>query len=382
MNKIKVLYIAHESGGSGASIALDNIISGIKDKVEVMVLFPNNGGKLYQKCVSLGLNTFCFPYTLFVYPSKSMKWYKIFPYFLYTLVSNLIAVYKLSNIVRVYKPDIIHTNVGPLKIGYIVAKKFAIPHVWHIRESLNLDFNMSPIPTFKSYTRLYKDANSKCVAITDFILNHFNLQDNGIRIYDGVLSSKESQCVQKKDYFLFVGRLEESKGDLVLLEQYSEYVKRGGKFKLKYVGTGVDERVLFLKNKIKEYGLSGYVELLGFRQDVDSFMSEAKAMFVPSLFEGFGFITVEAMYNHCLVVGRNTGGTKEQFDNGKKMLGKEIGIRFNEDNELPAIMTNIENYSYEDTIANAYSVVRQLYTKESNVNNLVELYDTIIKNKI
>ena len=45
-------------------------------------------------------------------------------------------------------------------------------------------------------------------------------------------------------------------------------------------------------------------------------MSKALALFVPSSFEGFGFITVEAMFCGCLVIGRNTGGTKEQFDNG------------------------------------------------------------------
>ena len=44
------------------------------------------------------------------------------------------------------------------------------------------------------------------------------------------------------------------------------------------------------------------------------------------------------MYNHCLVIGRNTAGTKEQFDNGLDQTGEEIGLRFDSDLELKTLM--------------------------------------------
>ena len=52
-------------------------------------------------------------------------------------------------------------------------------------------------------------------------------------------------------------------------------------------------------------------------------------LIVPSKCEGFGLVTVEGMLNGSLVVGKDTGGTKEQFDNGKSFCGKEIGLRYN-----------------------------------------------------
>ena len=64
-------------------------------------------------------------------------------------------------------------------------------------------------------------------------------------------------------------------------------------------------------------------------------------LIVPSIFEGFGFITAEGMANGCVVLGRNTAGTKEQFDNGVKMTGKEIGVRFIDDNEMLQIKRNL-----------------------------------------
>lgn len=57
-------------------------------------------------------------------------------------------------------------------------------------------------------------------------------------------------------------------------------------------------------------------------------MSKAQALIVASRFEGFGFITTEAMWNDCLVIGKNIAGTKEQFDNGVAETGHEIGLRF------------------------------------------------------
>lgn len=62
--------------------------------------------------------------------------------------------------------------------------------------------------------------------------------------------------------------------------------------------------------------IASQVVFLGMRKDIYSLMKDAMALIVPSYWEGFGFITTEAMFNGCLVIGRNTSGTKEQFDNG------------------------------------------------------------------
>lgn len=61
-----------------------------------------------------------------------------------------------------------------------------------------------------------------------------------------------------------------------------------------------------------------FVKFLGRRDDVYELMAQSEMLIVPSIFEGFGFITAEGMANGCVVLGRNTAGTKEQFDVGLK----------------------------------------------------------------
>ena len=51
---------------------------------------------------------------------------------------NYRATKKVINYIQEVKPNIIHSNVGPIDIGYKAAKKLRIPHVWHIREYQDL----------------------------------------------------------------------------------------------------------------------------------------------------------------------------------------------------------------------------------------------------
>ena len=132
---------------------------------------------------------------------------------------------------------------------------------------------------------------------------------------------------------------------------------------------------------VTEAGIDSRVDWLGTRSDVYDLMAHALAEIVPSHFEGFGFITAEAMFNGCLVIGRNIGGTKEQFDNGVELTGEEIGIRFEKDQELPAILHSIVQKGikhYEPMILRAQQVVQQLYTSERNAELIYQFYQYII----
>lgn len=63
-------------------------------------------------------------------------------------------------------------------------------------------------------------------------------------------------------------------------------------------------------------------------------MAEASAIIISSQSEGFGRVMAEAMYNGCLVDGKNAAGIKEQFDNGLQFCDQEIGIRYSDYGDL------------------------------------------------
>ena len=124
--------------------------------------------------------------------------------------------------------------------------------------------------------------------------------------------------------------------------------------------------------------MEDYVEFLGARDDIYNLMPKAKMLVVPSRFEGIGFITTEAMLNHCVVVGHNTAGTKEQFDNGFADVGREIGYRFDKSEDMLDCMIKVMNDDTSRMIEDAYHTVVKLYNVERNVNIIEELYCKIL----
>ena len=132
------------------------------------------------------------------------------------------------------------------------------------------------------------------------------------------------------------------------------------------------------KNFIIKNNLSNKIKFLGIRNDINELMTSSVATLVPSKFEGFGFITVEAMFNDCLVIGRDSAGIKEQFDNGLDATGEEIGMRFRTVDEMANCMERavIEDTSY--IRHRAKSVVTKLYTIEKSCTKIEQYYKNII----
>jgi glycosyltransferase involved in cell wall biosynthesis len=111
-------------------------------------------------------------------------------------------------------------------------------------------------------------------------------------------------------------------------------------------------------------------------------MAQAEAFIMSSHSEGFGLTTAEAMLNGCVVIGRNTAGTKEQFDRGEEITGSEIGLRFENVDQLASQLEYVSdkaNSSHLQQIReNAERVVSTEYTAERYVSEILEFYRSII----
>ena len=132
---------------------------------------------------------------------------------------------------------------------------------------------------------------------------------------------------------------------------------------------------------MKKYCITDQVKFLGLCKDILPLYQNAKALIVPSLFEGFGFITAEAMFSGCLVIGNDTAGTKEQFDNGLEMTGEEIALRYTKQEELVQHLIDVTNNPtrhYEPMILRAQQVVAQLYSTEKHAERVYEFYNYIL----
>lgn len=381
---MKILFILHETSvHNGSWRSAFRLLLGLRTKgVELLVICPGKKG-VYNILMQYGFNVEavkCFWNKRSIHPSLREQ-IEYYPRAIRRFFYKKLWIKRCSDICRSFKPDIIHSNSSVITNGFYIARKFKIPHVWHIREYGEQDFQIS----LKESDDKFK-LNEYFICITDSVKKYRGLEnkENAKVIYNGIITEQnisESINEDKEKNFLYVGSLNEGKGIKDLLVAWKNACNdenlRG--FKLLVCGGNPDDISHWKKFCLSE-AISN-IDWLGQRDDVFKLMKRAYAVIVPSFFEAFGRVMPEAMSNGALVIGRNTAGTKEQFDNGLKLTGREIGLRFENIGELShqiiEVAINKPSY-YSEMIEAGRRTVQALYTMDSNTNRVFEFYQTIL----
>jgi len=121
---------------------------------------------------------------------------------------------------------------------------------------------------------------------------------------------------------LLVGRLVYEKGFQVALEALPEIIKRHPATRFVVAGSGPHEEVL--REQASELGLMEHGTFVGWIGDdvLHSLYRIADVCVVPSIYEPFGFVALEAMASSCPCIVADTGGLREVVPHD------EVGLRF------------------------------------------------------
>ena len=128
--------------------------------------------------------------------------------------------------------------------------------------------------------------------------NKIYIKPNFVEIYRKVIPFAE-----RKNQFIFAGRLDKTKGVKLLLEAWKEIETN----ELILCGTGPEQS--WCKDYIRENGLKN-VKLLGLRtrQEVLELIAESKALILPTQwYEGFPMTIIESLACGTPVIGSNIG---------------------------------------------------------------------------
>ena len=343
---MRILFISNSSQLSGAPAALLHLVLALKDLGhECAVMLPDAKGPVQKKLKDAEIQMFTEQkYGLSIYPRciNPFKRRKR----LEKLQNRDLLLSYVGYVLDCFKPDIVHSNVGPMDFAAEVCRLRGIPHVWHLREYQDLDFKMKFYPSTEKFSEMIHGDWNRCIAITADIFRHFNLRLCDRVIYDGVfdegdivsegqklIKAEESPEVQEK-YFLYAARIEKAKGFDILARAFRKFAAENDGWKLVVAGRPCGFYALRWKLFCHRTLPKGSVRFLGQSDRVKELMRGAAATVVPSRYEAFGFTTAEAMLQGCTVIGRDTAGTREQFDNGLRQTGREIGLRFGADTAM------------------------------------------------
>lgn len=193
--------------------------------------------------------------------------------------------------------------ITPLKY----AKKYNIPlKIYHSHNSGNMFGEPSQLfKLMENYNRkILKKYTDKLIACSEdagkwmfgsskfqVIKNAINAKEFTFNEYVRVIKRKELGIDNKK-VVGFVGRLQYQKNPEFLIDVFKEIYKRDKDTVLLIVGLGdLEEKI---KVMINNYNLEKAVIFLGARTDVSELMQAFDLFILPSRFEGFGIVLIEA----------------------------------------------------------------------------------------
>jgi glycogen synthase len=123
---------------------------------------------------------------------------------------------------------------------------------------------------------------------------------------------------------LLVGRLVYEKGFQLALDALPAVIERVGHVRFLVAGSGTHEAEL--KAQAQRLGLSRHGTFVGWIGDdvLHSLYRIADLCVVPSIYEPFGLVALEAMASGCPCIVADTGGLREVVP-----VGERVGLRFN-----------------------------------------------------
>lgn len=170
----------------------------------------------------------------------------------------------------------------------------------------DVDGLTSPIGRFvrKLYYRRAVRKSFKIFTVSNFskdrIQHHFPTNKEIVVVYNGVsatIQKQQSNRVEKKDCFVYVGNIKKHKGLRTLVDAYCMAQNRGMTTKLLIVGNSenfrtADSDIAGIIDNNPNIEFTGWVT----NEKLIQLIAEAKALVQPSLYEGFGIPPLEALY--------------------------------------------------------------------------------------
>lgn len=242
---------------------------------------------------------------------------------------------RLSAALREFQPQIAHTHLLHADLyGALAAKRAGVPRIVSSRHNDDAFRRRLPVRAVNRALWRVTDAGiGISEAITQFCITvegappgkmrtiHYGLElpvpplDRSAeerRLRAELSLPRESVLVGT------VGRLIAQKGIVYALRAFAALKDRYPLAHLVIVGDGVLRRAL--ETEAAQLGLNGRAHFLGWRTDVPQIMAGLDVLLMPSLWEGFGLVLLEAMARRVPIIGSAVSAIPEIVADGETGL--------------------------------------------------------------
>ena len=392
-DKVRLVFIADPYEVGGSIEIFINLLEELRKNNDLsIVVLSSKYGRCNQYADSVGIENYAVGHTSY-YVNRGSTVLRViirkllYPYLcLEHYLRNIQALKKAEDRIDFTTVDIIHSNTINIDIGALIAKKYNIPHIWHIRVFGELDYGCFSLR--KNYIDFINSHSSCLVAISEAVSKHWiskGLIDRKIRvIYDGVPYEQFSTNIREKRNdkikLVIAGFVSPFKGQIQIIKALSKMDKQDRKkFELDIYGHGAIEYIAFLKWLIMLHGLDENIHFIGHVNNLKQLLSNYDIGLTCSKSEGFGLVTIEYMMAGLPVIASNTGANPEIVKDGENgYLYKFDDI---DDLKNKILLVGQEIQSQEKNYSNNIDYVHNRFNIKRNAMEVCEIYNIIRERK-
>lgn len=329
--KLKILHLIYTNGIAGAEKYLMYLLPPLKEQhgIEchlIMVCAPGFEAPLEKYCIES--NESGIPTTLFISSRRNI----------FTMAYKIGQYLKKNQIIYIHS-HLLNSDVVATVIKVIYNKSVRIISTKHgYKESI-----LKQIPNSSNIQELKKEAKKELYYyITKYVVRHakynyavskaisklyfdLGLTENEMPfIHHGVTVKYAEKTNELNAYrfsdkqLIIVGRLEEYKGHQYLIKAMPEVLLKFRGCKLVIIGEGSEKKNL--QRLCSELKIDNNVLFMGFNDDPYSYVNNSDVIILPSLFEPFGLVYIEAFALKTPIVAFDTPAGNEIMENNTTAL--------------------------------------------------------------
>ena len=331
--------------------------------------------------------------------------------FKYISVKNDIsALWKLINILRKIKPDIVHTHLAKAGIlGRVASKINSIPCIIHTVHGPTFAKGISPVKIVlfwmmeflcrfctdlfvfvgkelrENYVRAFICRREKTKIVRtgrtdkEFLYFSGSQQQDSRELRRGLCKGKDPEVL-----VMIVGRVVPSKQIDHAFLCIKELNRKEKKFDLAVVGEALlEEEKLYQKKLLALAGnleIDDCVHFTGYRKDILKVMQAADVIVMTSKYEGLPNVAVESALVGTPIVTYSVSGAGEVIESGK--TGFIVG-NGNYEEMTRAIRTIVENPGVMAGFKeNAFTHVKRKFDRRRMIEKKMSVYSNLLKKSI
>lgn len=225
----------------------------------------------------------------------------------------LFWIRNIRNLVRNEKPDYVVSFIGRINILVLLSLIF-------LKKRIIISERNNPQKDGRSRfinlaTRVLYPLAFKIVFQTDDVRKMFSkkIQKKSVVIANPIIKGLPTSQ-ERNNKIVVVGRLEKQKNHILLIEAFSNVMKKFNDLTLHIYGDGTEFKHLSIY--IDRHTLRNKIFLHGKQDDVHNQIKNAKLFIIPSRYEGLSNALMEAMYMGIPVIGSNVIGIKNLIEDG------------------------------------------------------------------